>query len=456
MTASLPSPVPPPDSGRPLPLDGVRVLDFSLVLAGPYATMMLADMGAQVIRVESPRFFQASTRGFMPRPQAADLKNGTLYGSGYPDGEPGRRPWNRYGPFNAHGRNKLGVTVDHTLPEGLDIIRRLVEISDVVVENNTPGVMDRLGLGYGALSDWKPDIVMVSSSGFGATGPQAHYRAFGSHVDAMIGHLSMRGYPDADPSAAGNIVLSDAAAGPGMAFAAVAALLHRDRTGEGQHIEMSQAENLMHYVTPGFLSYVMTGEAPTPPGNDDPTKAPQNTYRCLGADKWIAISVSTGAEFAALAGVIGGALRDDTRFQTHAGRHEHLREVDALVAAWAAERDARAAFEVLQAAGVTAAVLLDEADAYADPHLAARGFFETVTHPEAGTHRYPGMLWRHAERSPSIRRHAVRLGEDNDYVYRELLGVSDAEFERLEAAGHISRDYLPPVVAADPAPARNE
>jgi crotonobetainyl-CoA:carnitine CoA-transferase CaiB-like acyl-CoA transferase len=440
------SPIPPPRSGRPLPLDGIRVLDFSLVLAGPYATMMLADMGAQVIRVESPRFFQASTRGFMPRPVAADLKDGTLYGSGYPDTEPGERPWNRYAPFNSHERNKLGVTVDHGLPEGLDVIRRLVEISDVIVENNTLGVMARLGLGYEQLRGWKPDIIMVSSSGFGATGPQAQYRAFGSHVDAMIGHLSLRGYADADPSAAGNIVISDAAAGPGMAFAAVAALLHRDRTGEGQHIEMSQAENLMHYITPEFFRYVMTDEVPTPPGNDDPTKAPQNTYRCLGDDNWVGISVSTDAEFAVLAGVVGGPLADDSRFTTHAGRREHLRELDMMIAAWAGEREARDIFERLQAGSVPCGILLDEADAYADPHLAARGFFETVTHPEAGTHRYPGMLWRHAEREPSIRRHAVLLGEDNDYVYRELLGVSDEEFARLEATGHISRDYLPPVV----------
>lgn len=446
----------PSTAGTVLPLEGIRVLDFTLVLAGPYGTMLLADLGAEVIRVESPRHFPSSTRGAKPRPEPRDLQSATLYGRAYPGAQPGERPWNRYGPFNSHARNKLAITLDFGKHGAQTLVRRLVAESDVVVENNAPGVMKRLGLGFDELRSANPEIIMVSSSALGATGPLARLRGFGGHIDAMTGHLSMRGYPDTDPSAAGNVVISDAAAGPAIAFATLAALIHRDQTGEGQHIDMSQAENLMHYFALPVFDYSMNGRIPTPTGNRHEKFAPQSVYRCRGDDQWIALTVRDDSDFAALCRVLRRPdLVGDVRFADSAARYRNQTALDPIIEERTSQEEARVLFDALQREGVPAGILLNEADAYSDPHLAARGFFESVQHPDAGTHRYPGMLWRQLRRPLKIRRYAPRLGEDNAYVYRDILGLSAEEYVTLEALGHVTTEYLPPVVEADHDPSRS-
>ena len=426
-----------------LPLSGIRVLDFTVVWAGPYATMMLADYGAEVIRVESLQHFPSATRGLVPRPPAALLANATHLLAGYPDWEPGERPWNRHPMFNFHARNKLSMTVDLTRPEGHDIARRLVTLSDVIVENNSLGVMARLGLDYDTVREWKPDIIYVAMPSFGCTGPYRTFQGFGSNVEALCGLTAIRGYADLALRASTPVYYMDAASGAGAAFAVLCALHYRQRTGQGQFIDFAQAENMLPHIGEFFMDAAMNGRDAAPMGNHHPAMAPHNCYPCQGEDTWLVIAVATDAEWQRLYHALGNPTwATAKKFATLPSRLQHQDELDSHLAAWTATQDARTAMEHLQAHGVAAGMVFSEPEAYADPHLQARGFFETVTHRECGTHRYPGMLWKMSKTPGNIRSAACCLGEHNDYVYRELLGMSDTEITRLRQEGHIGESYV--------------
>ncbi len=426
-----------------LPLSGIRVLDFTVVWAGPYATMMLADFGAEVIRIESLQHFPPTTRGQMPRPPAAFLANASHLQGGYPDWEPGERPWNRHPSFNAHGRNKLSMTVDTTRTEGQDIVRRLVEISDVVVENNPVTTMPKLGLDYDTVRCWKEDIIYVSMPPFGHTGPYRTFRGYGSNVEAVCGLVNLRGYTDLGVLSNPRVLYMDAASGPAAAFAVLCALHYRERTGQGQFVDFAQSENMMPHVGEFFMDAAMNGRDTAPMGNHHPAMAPHNCYPCQGEDRWLVIAVATDNEWRHLCQALGDpdwAKQDN--FATLAGRLQHQAELDRHLADWTSRQDARTAMEHLQTYGVAAGMVMFEDDAYDDPHLNARGFFETMTHSECGTHRYPGIMWKMSNTSGMIRRPACCLGEHNDYVYRELLGMDAAEIDRLRQAGHIGEAYI--------------
>jgi crotonobetainyl-CoA:carnitine CoA-transferase CaiB-like acyl-CoA transferase len=426
-----------------LPLEGIRVLDFTVVWAGPYATMMLADYGAEVIRVESLQHFPSTTRGLVPRPPAALLANATHLLAGYPNWEPGERPWNRHPMFNFHARHKLSMTVDLTRPEGHEIARRLVTLSDVIVENNSLGVMARLGLDYDTVRGWKPDIIYVAMPSFGCTGPYRTFQGFGSNVEALCGLTAIRGYADLDLRASTPVYYMDAASGAGAAFAVLCALHYRQRTGQGQFIDFAQAENMLPHIGEFFMDAAMNGRDAVPMGNHHPSMAPHNCYPCQGEDAWLVVAVATDAEWQRLCHALGEpAWARQEKFAILHGRLQHQEELDRHLAAWTTTQEARTAMEHLQAHGVAAGMIFSEPEAYTDPHLNARGFFEAVTHCECGMHRYPGMLWKMSKTPGSIRSAACCLGEHNNYVYHDLLGLSDAEIARLRAAGHIGESYI--------------
>jgi crotonobetainyl-CoA:carnitine CoA-transferase CaiB-like acyl-CoA transferase len=426
-----------------LPLSGIRVLDFTVVWAGPYCTMMLADYGAEVIRVESLQHFPPTTRGSMPRPPAAFLANASHLQGGYPNWEPGERPWNRHPSFNNHARNKLSMTVDTTRPEGRDIVRRLVEISDVLVENNPVTTMEKLGLTYDTVRAWKPDIIYMSMPPFGHTGPYRTFRGYGNNVEALCGLTTARGYADLGVGSSPRVLYMDAASGAGAAFAVLCALHHRQRTGQGQFIDFAQAENMMPHIGEAFMDAAMNGRDMAPMGNHHPAMAPHNCYPCQGEDRWLVIAVATDVEWRCLCRALHEpAWAMQEKFTTLAGRLQHQEELDRHLAAWTSTQEARSAMAHLQAHGVAAGMVCFEPDAYADPQLKARGFFVSVTHPESGMHDYPGMLWKMSRTPGSFRSPACCLGEHNDYVYRELLGLDDAEISRLRADGHIGDTYV--------------
>lgn len=416
-----------------LPLKGIRAISLTEVWAGPSATSLLGDMGADVIHIEAIQRV-AQTRGTLHPPR------GTI---GYPEGDPGERPWNRVVGFNSINRNKKGITVDLTRPRGIALFLDLVRVSDVVMDNYAAGTVERMGLGYEVLSRANPGIIQLSMPGWGVDGPYRGYISFGSHVDAMIGHTYLRGYPDADPSLTTSVVHSDAVAAAMGVFAVVTALHHRIATGQGQYIDMSQAEAFMPHIGEHVLEYTMNGRVPQPTGNRHPFMAPHGVFPCQGEDRWIAIAVNGDEEFAALCRAIERLeLTADPRFADVIARYTNQDELEKVIAAWSQERDDGEALRALQAAGVAAGAVHNDKDLYEDPHLRARGFFQEVTHREAGTHLYPGPYWRLNGQPPPIRLPATCLGEYNEEIYGGLLGLAGAEYDGLWRDRIIGDTYL--------------
>lgn len=470
-----------------LPLHGVRVLDITVVWAGPHCTQLLAEWGAEVIRLEPLQVFQPNTRGAenaISREQAEATRGKSNLFMAFPDFNPEPRQWNKSPGFNSHARNKRSMTLNVTTPEGCAVFLQMVAIADVVVENNVPETVERAGFTYADLAAVNPRIILLRMPSYGLNGPYKNYRSFGTHMEGMTGHHYLRSYPDLDPSMTGDAFTVDAASGVMGAFAVMLALRHRRRTGEGQQIEMAQAENFLGYLGEYVLDYSMNGRSPAPQGNHHPSHSPHGVYPCRptpptsfpikagGApeygslpslagrhpfgeegrgersversaeETWIAIDVATDAEWRALCTEMESPdWAADPRFATTLGRWQQRDELDALLGQWTVTRDAVELFHRLQAAGVTAGPVQNERAAFCCPQLRDRGFFESLTHPEAGTHDYPGLIFKMAATPNHLRRHPVLLGEDNDYAYHTLLDLPADQYQRLEALGHIGMDY---------------
>ena len=425
-----------------LPLSGIRVLDITVVWAGPYCTSFLADLGAEVIRIESTaKFPPPPTRGMSPHPSEDTIKSIGLVGGGLPGRVPGARPWNRVPAFNAHARNKLSMTVDLLTPDGLDIFKRLAKISDVFVENNPPATMDKLGISYDMLREQNPEIIMLRMPAYGSSGPYKNFRGFGLHMESVVGHGSQRGYRDMDPTSNTSVLMADAAGGTQAAFAVLAALHHRNRTGEGQLIELPQAENVIPFLGRSFMDYSMNGRSASTIGNRHP-HAIQGCYPCLGEDRWVVITIADDSDWRAFIKALrypDWAVHGD--FADHISRYRNHDALDRYIAEWTSQRDHRGVMELLQSAGVAAGAVLDQRDAYDDPHLRNRGAFEEAYQEDTGTHLYPGAPYKMSETPIQIRRGPVRMGEDNEYVYKTLLKVTNEEYADLERAGHIGMDF---------------
>ncbi|MFO7963783.1 MAG: CoA transferase [Desulfobacterales bacterium] len=425
-----------------LPLKGIRVIDHGIVYTGTAATTMLADMGAEVIRVESIQVLQPFTRGFMARPPKTEQT-----GLGYPDLDPGDRPWDRW--FQLHGlqRNKYGITLDLSRPKGVEIYKRLAAMSDIILDNFAAGVMDRLGIGYAAIQKIKPDIIMISASGFGATGPYKSYSAVGTSLGGMAGLASLRGYPDDDilirtPTP----VWSDNVAAGTAVFAVLTALHYRNKTGKGQFIDLAQVETFLPHMGESILEYTMNGRVPEPIGNSDSSMAPHGCYLCKGEDSWVTIAVASDDQWRAFCRVLGNPdWTSASMFETATARCHHRADLDRHVADWTAGHTPYEVMHLLQNAGVPAGPVVRAADLYDDPHLNARDFFKTVTHRETGTHRYPGMCFQFSRTPAGVRMPPNCLGEHNRYIFQELLGISREEFDQLKEENYIGDAFLPAI-----------
>lgn len=433
----------------PLPLQGLRVLEITVVWAGPYCGSFLADLGAEVIRVESTKAFVPLTRGAAPHPSQEVINNLPLYSGGVPGRVPGARPFNRSPMFNSHARNKLSMTVNLRDPGGREIFNRLVAVSDVLIENNPTETMDKLGISYLSLQAVKDDIIMLRMPAYGNSGPYRDFRAHGVHIEGMVGHTALRGYADTDPSYNTTVLMSDAAAGAQGAFAVLAALRHRQRTGAGQLIELGQAENVFPYLGEYYLDYALNRRAHTTLGNRHP-RALQNCYPCApepgNPDRWVAITVYDNHQWQALCDLINAPdLARDPDLASAPQRLARQDEIDPRIAAWTRAQSPAAAMRALQQRAIPAGAVMNQADAFADPHIQSRAFFEEAAQQDCGTHLYPGPLYKMSATPLSIRRGPVMLGQDNEYVYRQLLGCTAAEYAEYAAAGHIGTDYAPGV-----------
>jgi crotonobetainyl-CoA:carnitine CoA-transferase CaiB-like acyl-CoA transferase len=429
-------------------LEGIRVVDITVIYAGPFATMNLADWGAEVIRVESLKHFQVLTRGGIAHPPQDIVSNPTRTGglATYCGRDVSFRPWNRWTLFNAHARNKLGCTMDLTRPEGKELFKRLIAMSDVFLESNAPHVVENFGLTYDVLKEVNPKLIMLSMPGFGSSGPYKYYRALGVHQEGFIGHTYLRGYPDSDPSTTSTLYHADEASGASAALAVLMALHYRNRTGKGQYIDMSQAEATMPHLGEAIMDYSMNRCVQSSVGNRLPGAAPCGCYRCQGEDRWINITVTSDEEWQGLCRVMGNPeWTRDERFTDSLSRDRNQDDMDTLIEEWTGQNNHYDLMFRLQKEGVPAGPVIFEDDAYTDPHLKERNFFQEVTHQECGTHMYPTFGFRMSRTPNSIRRPPVRLGEHNEYVYKELLKVSDEEYHQLEEEGHIGMDYAPEI-----------
>jgi crotonobetainyl-CoA:carnitine CoA-transferase CaiB-like acyl-CoA transferase len=413
-----------------LPLEGIRVIDMTVVWAGPFGGALLGDLGAEVIKIDSTQRFDANSRGL-----GVTIEQLRENGSNPSDDA---QPWNLSANFNSVGRNKKSVTMDLLRPEGREVFYRLAANSDIFIENNAPDVVKRLGISYDILSQHNPALIMISLPAFGSSGPYSHFRAYGANMEAVVGHTLLRGYPDTDATNTTGVFLADAAGGATSAFALMAALHHRRKTGRGQFIDMSQAENVMHTLSQAVMDYSMNKRVQTTLGNRHPSRAPQGAYRCAGDDNWITISVGTDAEFEALCRVMArDDLPRDERFAGTLARHEHQDELDEVINAWSVDKDHLELFHLLQRAGVPAAPVLRAAEVFEDPHLRERDDWQQVTHPQAGTYwHYKSPIHHMSETPLPIRQHAALLGEDNEYVYKQVCGYTDEEYQWFVDNGH--------------------
>jgi crotonobetainyl-CoA:carnitine CoA-transferase CaiB-like acyl-CoA transferase len=429
---SVPSPSSPP-------LSGIRVLDLTTVWSGPFATMLLADLGAEVIRVENPWILPPTTKGYHARPTLTDPGFlGSLYGDPVP--ERPDRPWNRHAMNNAIARNKLSCTIDNRRPEGRELLMRLAECSDVFIENFRTSGLARMGLFTSELQARNPRLIIVRMPPTGTTGDWSDYTGFGAQFDGLTGMAWLCGHRDSELVTTPGTTYMDAASGPATAFATIAALRYRAQTGRGQLVEIDQSENILNHLGDIFIDCQL-GVEPRRWGNRDPWRAPQGLYRCRGEEGWLAISVNDDAAWRSLAEVMGrGDLARDPRFADVTGRQKLHDELDLLIGAWAAEQSPLVAFHDLQRAGVAAGPILEDQAFADDPHFKERAWQRPLRSLDVGTHLHPGLAYRGVPQA--WRRGSPVLGEDNEYVYKKVLGVSDADYERYREDKILADDYL--------------
>jgi crotonobetainyl-CoA:carnitine CoA-transferase CaiB-like acyl-CoA transferase len=329
-------------------------------------------------------------------------------------------------------RNKLGITLDLRQARGVELLRQLIATGDVLVENYTPRVMDSFGMPYEAIRAIRPEIVMISLPAYGGTGPWRDYAGFAFPVEEMAGFPQLTGYADDGvPRRWGNAA-ADSIAGLNGAYAVLTALEHRRRTGEGQHIDLSQVEALTCLLGEQILDYQINGRIPARLGNRHSAYAPHGVYPCAGDDRWIAISVTDEGQWQSLCACIGRPeWLTDSRFDTPRGRCSHQDALDEGIAGWTGERDRVAAMRALQAAGVPAMPVMSSAELLEDEHLRSRAYFQKATREVTGEQTH-GMAWAHFSRTPiELKRPAPLLGEHNDTVLGGLLGLSPSEQQQL-------------------------
>jgi crotonobetainyl-CoA:carnitine CoA-transferase CaiB-like acyl-CoA transferase len=402
-------------SGVPQALDGVKVVEFGGYAAGPHIGKLLANFGAKVVHVESK-----------DRPDGFRLQ--------YPPFAGNRPGLNRGGCFSFFNDSKYGVTIDLKKTEGVELARRLIGWCDLVVENMRPGVMERLGLGYDALSAIHPRLVMLSTCNMGQTGPRADTPGFGSQLSALAGFCGMTGFPDGPPMLLYGPYIDYIASTLG-ASAVLAALIRSRRSGTGAYVDLSQYEAGLMFMGGAVQDYFASGRVPDRRGNDDAEAAPHGAFPCRD-NEWVALSCWSDADFAALTGVMGNPkLAKDANFATVEARRAHKLPLEAQVSAWTREQTADAAAQALQAAGIAAYPVVTMAGLFSDPQLAARQHWRVRRHAEMGDQAYafPGF---DLDGVPGdIVGPAPCLGEHNEFVFRDLLGLAEAEYDTYRERG---------------------
>lgn len=391
------------------PLDGIRVLDLSRFIAGPLCAQILGDMGAEVIKLERPH-------GEDARDQGARYRGESIY-------------------TMAFNRNKHGITLDTRHPAAAGILERLVRASDVLVENYRPGTLDSMGLGADRLHALNPRLVVTSLSGFGQTGPLAHRALFDPIAQAMSGLMSLTGEPGGPPTLTGTYI-ADHLAGLYGAIGTLMALYARDRTGDGQLVDVASLDSLFASLGTRPLEVAMLGLTPRRSGSRDPFSAPANVFQTT--DGYVYIHGGTDGLFPRLCAAIGRPdLAEDERFRDVPGRRMATEELETAVSGWTTTRTVAQVSEALMGAGVPFGPVADVADALASPQIATREMLVEIEHPILGPLVVTGLPVKLSATPGSVRKAPPMVGEDNDHVYGDVLGFNPAEIAELRASGAI-------------------
>lgn len=401
------------------PLEGIRVVDFSLLAAGPAASKMLADYGAEVILVESET-------------------NIAVSGAGRQTGPAGRSPINTSYFHNKFNTNKSSVTIDLASPRGHDVMLRLISVSDVFIANRRPQVLEKLGLSWPALQAARPELIYLTMPTMGAGGPRSFYGGVSWGIQAMAGLNMISGFADCAPSSPSPYSHPDVSCNPlHAAVAVLAALRHRRLTGVGQMIELSQYESSICWTGPALLQYTANGTIMERTENRHPSAAPHDVYRCRGEDSWCAISVFTDGQWDALCDVIGRPeVAGDPKYTTHLARKAHESEFRELIEPYTSQRRAEEVMQVLQAVGVPCSTVNNfDQLLHTDPQLLERSLWTEVEHPELGAALVERWGFRLSNVAPTPPRRAPLLGEHNDVVFQDIVGMTEDEVNDLIVEG---------------------
>jgi benzylsuccinate CoA-transferase BbsF subunit len=394
-----------------LPFDGLKVADFSWVAVAPITSKYFADHGATVVRVETSN--------------PMDILR---VAGPFKDNVPGPDRSHFYGDFNT---SKLGITLDLKNPAGTSVARKLIAWADIYIESFTPGTVADLGIGYEAARSINPSIVMVSTCLMGQTGPAANFAGFGFHAGAIAGFYELTGWPDLAPDGPWT-AYTDVVAPRFLAATVMAALDHRRRTGQGQHIDGAQMEIALQFLAPQIMDFHLSGRAVSRAGNRSETAAPHGAFPCQGDDQWCTIAVENDEQWKALCQAMGApSWAVNERFQTLAGRLQHQEELEAHLVEWTSQRAAYEVMELLRPLGVPAGVVQRSSDLLQDPQLAHRRFFKHMEHPVMGNVPYTGHQFRIRDYHSEPRSPAPLLGQHNEQVLREILGMTDDEITDL-------------------------
>ena len=398
-----------------LPFEGLKIADFSWVAVGPTTSKYLADHGATVVRVETSN--------------PLDILR---VAGPFKDKVPGPDRTQFFAEFNT---SKLGLTLDLKNPAGIAVALRLIEWADVYLENFTPGTVESLGIGYTAAKAVSPSVIMASTCLMGQTGPAAGFAGFGFHAGAIAGYYEITGWPDLPPDGPWT-AYTDTLAPRFLAAAIMAALDHRRRTGQGQHIDGAQIEMGLHFLAPQIIDYRTSGRSVSRNGNRSESAAPQGAYPCQGDDQWCTIAVESDEQWSALRRALSDSpWAADSRFDTVAARLEYHDNIDDHLGQWTKTKSAQQVMELLVAEGVPAGVVQRSSDLLEDPQLAHRGFFRRLDHQEMRNIPYGGHQFRISGYDSGPRFPAPVLGQHNDQVLREVLGMTDEEISETIIGG---------------------
>ncbi len=397
-------------------LAGLRILDFTAYWAGPFATKWLADFGAEVVKIESPALM--------------DFIRATTVDPAH------ERPWDNSAYFNNYNRGKQSLSLDPANPAGRQLVLDLLPHFDVVIENFKAGRMNALNLGYDVLRAVKPDIVMVSISGYGQDGPDSPLAGVGTNMEQLSGLASLNQYADADQPYNTGIAYGDPTSGATGAAAVALAILHRDRTGEGQYVEISGHETIAAMIGEQFAAHSL-GRTPVPRGNRHPDMAPHGCYPCLGDDAWLTIAIRTDEEWLRLCEVIE---RPDlaNAFSTFAARKAAEDDIDAAIIGWSVGRERYEAAHLLQEHGIAAAPVLSTLDIVHDPAFRLRGYHVTVEHPDQGAWPHDGLAWRLSRTPGAVTAPAPRFAQHTRDLLKRYLGLNESDIAKLYETGALA------------------